>query len=96
MSKVGLPGAGVEPLAGPAPRSSGSRVRPVRRVDSPEQTSSADLRLIIEETGDPVQYVYTIVDRRTGKIVSQFLREEMLKRREEAGYAAGDVFDAKA
>lgn len=53
----------------------------------------ADIRLIIEEQGG--SYVYKTVDRRTGDIVAQYPREELLKMREEDDYAAGTVISAK-
>lgn len=52
-----------------------------------------DLRLIIEEQGG--SYVYKTVDRRTGDIVAQYPREELLKMGEEDDYAAGTVIRAK-
>ena len=93
--KVGLPAAGAD-APGQAPRRAVPKVRPVPRGDSFEETSDADLRLIIEETGDPVELVYTIVDRKTGQIVRRFRREEMLRRQESGAYAAGDGFSVKA
>jgi hypothetical protein len=93
--KVGLPAAGAD-APGQAPRRSVPKVRPVPQVESTEETSDADLRLIIEETGDPVELVYTLVDRKTGQIVKQFRREEMLRRQELGDYAAGDGFSVKA
>lgn len=53
----------------------------------------ADIRLIIEELDG--SYVYKTVDRRTGDIVAQYPREELLKMREEDDYAAGAVIRAK-
>ena len=55
--------------------------------------NQADLRLVIEEQGG--SYVYKTVDRRTGDIVAQYPREELLKMREEDDYAAGTVIRAK-
>ncbi|WP_310541569.1 hypothetical protein [Phenylobacterium sp.] len=55
--------------------------------------SQADFRLIIEEQAG--SYVYKTVDRRTGDIVAQYPREELLKMREEEDYAAGTVIRAK-
>ena len=49
----------------------------------------ADLRLVIEEVGG--SYVYKTVDRRTGDVVAQYPREDILKLREETDYAAGSV-----
>jgi flagellar protein FlaG len=54
----------------------------------------ADLRLVIEEQAGT--YVYKTVDRRTGDIVAQYPREEILKLREEMNYIAGDVINTKA
>jgi flagellar protein FlaG len=81
-------------MAGSRPQE--AEVKPVRSADAPEGAESADLRLIIEEAGEPGHYVYTIVDRRTGKIVSQLPRDQILRLREEPDYSAGAVFDGKA
>lgn len=54
----------------------------------------ADLRLVIEEQAG--SFVYKTVDRRTGEIVAQYPREDILKLHEETEYAAGDVINAKA
>lgn len=54
----------------------------------------ADLRLVIEEEAGT--YVYKTVDRRTGDIIAQYPREDILKLREEYDYTAGDVINAKA
>jgi len=55
---------------------------------------AADLRLVIEEGGG--SYVYKTIDRRTGEVVAQFPREEILRMREEASYEAGAVINASA
>ncbi len=57
-------------------------------------SDQADLRLVIEEKGG--SYVYMTVDRRTGDVVAQYPREEVLKLREEAAYEAGDVIKTRA
>ncbi|WP_304170721.1 hypothetical protein [Phenylobacterium aquaticum] len=49
----------------------------------------ADLRLVIEEQAG--SYVYMTVDRRTGDVVAQYPREEVLKLREGEDYEAGAV-----
>lgn len=54
----------------------------------------ADLRLVIEEQAGT--YVYKTVDRRTGDVVAQYPREDILRLREEVDYTAGDVINAKA
>ena len=94
MSKVSLLKGAVAPAPGLTPGSPMSRVSPNMPVDSAEATDQSDLRLIIEEEGEGV--IYTIVDRRTGKVVSRLSREEVLRLRQKSDYAAGAVFDGQA
>ena len=54
----------------------------------------ADLRLVIEEQAG--SFVYKTVDRRTGEIVAQYPREDILKLHDDTDYAAGAVINAKA
>ncbi|HEY8617485.1 flagellar protein FlaG [Phenylobacterium sp.] len=56
----------------------------------------ADLRLIIEEDPATGAYVYKTVNRRTGEVILQLPREEVLKMREEADYVAGVVIRTRA
>ena len=72
-----------------APDTGAARKEPVEMAPD-----AADLRLVIEEGGG--SYVYKTIDRRTGEVVSQFPREEILKLREEAAYEAGAVISASA
>ncbi len=51
---------------------------------------------MIEETEAAGGFVYTIVDRRTGKVVRRLSREEVLRLKETSGYSAGAVFSGKA
>ena len=95
-SKVSLTTPAADPLGGIASRRDGGEVQPVRSAVAAEAASSADLRLIIEEAGEPGRYVYTIVDRRSGRIVSQLPRDEVLKLREQPDYAAGSLFKGEA
>lgn len=55
-----------------------------------------DLRLVIEEDKASNSYVYKTVDRRTGKVIQQLPREQVLQLREQLDYEAGDVVRAKA
>jgi flagellar protein FlaG len=52
--------------------------------------------LVIEEDKASGSYVYKTVDRRTGKVIQQLPRDELLKLREALTYEAGDVVRAKA
>ena len=74
-------------------------VRPTPDQGAPSKAAetapdTADLRLVIEEGGG--SYVYKTIDRRTGEVVAQFPREEILKMREEIAYEAGAVISASA
>lgn len=55
-----------------------------------------DLRLVIEEDQATGSYVYKTVNRRTGEVVLQLPRTEILRLREETRYAAGSVIRTKA
>lgn len=63
--------------------------------DKASQLLAADLRLIIEES-DSGHYVYTVVDRRTGEVISQLPREEVLRLKDQPGYSAGDLYKGRA
>ena len=95
-AKAGVAAAGAEtsPDAPPRPPSSKARPGPERPV--PEDAQDVDLRLVIDEAGEPAQHLYTVLDRRTGKIVNQFRRGEMLRRVEQGRYLAGDGVSVKA
>ena len=54
-----------------------------------------DLRLIIEEDKAAGSYVYKTIDVRTGQIVQQIPREEILRLKEASGYQPGAVVQAR-
>lgn len=55
-----------------------------------------DLRLVIEESGEAGGFVYKTIDRRSGEVVLQLPREEVLRLRDAEAYAAGDVIATQA
>jgi flagellar protein FlaG len=55
----------------------------------------ADLRLVIEEDKAAGSYVYKTVDVRTGKVVQQIPREEVLRLRDAEAYEPGAVISAR-
>lgn len=59
------------------------------------KSQTADLRLVIEEDEVTGSFVYKVFDRRTGEVVQQFPREEVLRLREDPGYTPGHIFDAQ-
>jgi flagellar protein FlaG len=60
------------------------------------QNDAADLRLVIEEDGASGMYIYKTVDRRTGDVVQQLPREEVVRMRASADYTAGAIIRARA
>lgn len=73
----------------------------VERVTAPRPPKqaaqqNADLRLIIEEDEATGTIVYKTLDRRTGEVVRQLPREEVLRLKDEPGYAPGDLSDSRS
>ena len=74
-------------------------VAPIEHAPAPpvdDGPQPGDLRLVIEQDDDSGEYVYKTVDRRTGETLNQYPREQILKLRQEATYASGDVYDGQA
>lgn len=57
---------------------------------------SADLRLVIEEDEQSGAIVYKTLDRRTGEVVRQLPREEVLRLKDDPAYGPGEIVDAKS
>ena len=90
---VGNSALTVDPAAnavGTGPESAGA---PARQAPLPSQ-DHADLRLFIEKDEEAGIFVYRIIDRRTGELVQQFPREEVLRLKDDPGYGPGTVIDA--
>jgi len=94
--KVVLSTPSADSRFGSSPRNAEAEPKAAKSRPSPDEAAEADLRLIIEETGEPGGYQYTIVDRRSGRVVSRLQRDEILRLRDQANYSAGTVFDGKA
>jgi flagellar protein FlaG len=62
--------------------------------ESPRQ--NADLRLVIEEDPASGTFVYKTLDRRTGEVVRQLPREEVVKLKDALGYSPGEVTDSRS
>lgn len=60
------------------------------------QHEDVELRLVIEEDPAAASYVYKTINSRTGEVVHQYPREEVLRMREDANYHAGGVIRTKA
>ena len=73
--------------------------RPDKGKTAPEAAPAqdpVDLRLVIEMDKASGTYVYKTVDRRTGEVVSQLPREDVLRLRDETAYVAGGVIRTRA
>lgn len=75
------------PPATPAPES--------RDAPRDSLSQAADLRLVIEEDETTGRFIYKTLDRRTGEVIRQVPREEVLRMKEEPGYSPGDVVDSR-
>jgi len=69
-------------------------------LEDPESNSTADadpadLRLVIEEDKAAGSYVYMTIDPRSGKVISQIPREEVLRMREDASYKPGALVSSR-
>lgn len=72
--------------------------RPVtsRQAAEAKTPQAADLRLVIEEDEASGSIVYKTLDRRTGEVVRQLPREEVLRLREQPGYEPGEIADSRS
>ena len=82
---IGTPSAGA---ATPPPA-------PIEATEPPGP-DPADLRLVIEDDQAAGCFVDKQIDWRTGAVVQQVPREQLLKLREATAYTAGDVIKTKA
>jgi flagellar protein FlaG len=80
----------ITPVAAAAPRPAPVKAAPLPGPDP------ANLRLVIEDDHAAGCFVYKTVDWRTGEVVQQLPREELVKLREANAYLAGDVIRTEA
>ena len=73
-----------------------AQIKPVAAPPAvPAPSPEPDLRLVIEE-GRAGSFVYKTIDRRTGEVVLQLPREEVLRMRDAEAYVAGTVIATQA
>ena len=58
-------------------------------------STANDSRLVIEENPETRTYVYKIVDRKTGEVIRQYPREEILRLIDAPDYQPGQVVKAQ-
>jgi flagellar protein FlaG len=84
------PGAAPTSVPEPAPQPASHEAAPRAGPDP------ADLRLVIEDDHAAGCFVYKTIDWRTGAVVQQLPREQLVKMREADAYLAGDVIKTQA
>lgn len=84
--------AGLSPIPNVAPEALPAKAASAPTLPAP--STAADFRLVIEEDEASGSFVYKTIDRRTGEVIQQLPRADVLKMRDEADYAAGAVHDA--
>jgi len=95
VSSVTAPAA--DPSVGQSAYSQSEILSPTAVIEDQTTVSNpADLRLVIEEDKAAGAFVYKTVDWRTGEVVQQLPREQVLQMREAQNYAAGKLFATKA
>lgn len=60
---------------------------------APVTDIAADFRLVIEEDAATGSFIYKTLDRRTGEVVQQFPREEVLRLRTSPEYHPGQIIE---
>jgi flagellar protein FlaG len=63
---------------------------------APPRAAQADLRLVIEENPDGGGFIYKTLDRRTGEVILQLPRADMLKAFSAGDYDPGDLIKTRA
>ena len=96
-NSVAITAAPADPSVGQSPFSPAGIASPAAVVqDQTAVPDPADLRLVIEEDKAAGAVVYKTVDWRTGEVVQQLPREQVLRMREAQNYSAGQLITTKA
>ena len=91
---VAIPAQFPEPSGLPAVRTPAGDDK-AKALDTGPAAEAAELRLVIEEDKSSGSYVYKTVDVRTGTVIQQIPREEVLRLKEASSYQPGAVVNAR-
>ena len=85
----------------PAPESLSPQIQPAAPPAPSEPAATqgpdpVDTRLVIEMDQASGSFIYKTIDRRTGEVVLQLPRDQLLKMRDGAEYEAGAVIRTEA
>ena len=86
--------AKIRPIAAivaPAGSAAGSDFNQSRA--SQEADRAARYKLVIEQGAHKGVFIYKVLDRETGEVVRQLPREEVMRLKDQNGYAAGAVIN---
>jgi hypothetical protein len=85
----------ISPIADTAGSDAASAVGPTSppatATNAPAHATDANQRLVIQESGELGVFVYTILDRTTGRVIVQIPRESVAEMARLSTYAAGQV-----
>ena len=73
-----------------------AQIAAARAVEAVDGAAAEDVRLIVEDGGEPGEAIYLMVDRRTGRVIRRHTSQEVRRMHEDPDYAPGEVVDAKA
>jgi hypothetical protein len=73
-----------------------STVQPSHAKAPPVDPNEPDFGLVIQKNDDTGRYVYTVLDRATGRVITQIPSADVLSLMNGNEYAAGKVFRTKA
>ena len=80
----------------PSPRQQRRQSAPTPQADPAAPPYDPEQRLVIQEVGESGHYIYTVIDRTSGKVVAETTREEVARMSERADYAAGSLIKTRA
>jgi flagellar protein FlaG len=83
--------AASDPVPGAAPTATPQPSAPATDPGTAAAPATSDLRLVIEDDQKAGCFVYKTINWRTGEVVQQLPREQLIKLREADYYAAGSV-----
>jgi len=98
MARTVTPSPGVDPAAPATPPRPADppAAQPSRARPAPIGPQESDVRLVIEKQGDTGRYVYTVLDKDSGRVIARIPSGDVLKLMSEDSYAAGSLFKTRA
>jgi hypothetical protein len=87
----------VSPLPSPAnPPVAQTAAASAQTQSTPSAPSNPNQRLVIQETGEVGVFIYTVIDRTTGQVITQLPCETVVDMARHPDYAAGRIVSTTA